>query len=104
MPKPADLSVTGLRRRHVLTRARNCQGVGAITPQAHLVVLLGKTKALECERVHRHEYARAGQRWPPSVSLARPRRLMARARASPSPRSSRVARARAEPPTAAGAQ
>ena len=25
-PKPADLSVTGLRRRHALTPARTCQG------------------------------------------------------------------------------
>jgi len=46
MPKPPDLSVTGLRRRHVLTRARNCQGVGAITPQADLVVLLGRRRRL----------------------------------------------------------
>ena len=29
MPKPANLSVTGLRRRHVLTRACSCQAAAA---------------------------------------------------------------------------
>jgi hypothetical protein len=32
MPKPADLSVTGLRRRHVLTRACTCQADALFTP------------------------------------------------------------------------
>jgi hypothetical protein len=32
MPKPADLSVTGLRRRHVLTLAVSCQAAGALPP------------------------------------------------------------------------
>jgi hypothetical protein len=37
MPKPADLSVTGLRRRHVLTTASACQG-GTLRPPGSIPV------------------------------------------------------------------